>query len=47
MADTARDESDQDLAGARLGELELLHDERLAELLQDRRADLQSLVPAS
>jgi hypothetical protein len=40
VADPARDEADEYLAGARLGELDLLHDQRLAELLEYRGADL-------
>ena len=34
VADAAGDEPHEHLAGARLGEVELLHDERLAELLE-------------
>ena len=40
VADAAGGESDQDLAGARLGQLDLLHAERLAELLEHRGAHL-------
>ena len=40
MADAAGDEADQHLAGPRLGELDLLDDERLAELLEHRGAHL-------
>ena len=39
VADAAGDEPNQHLAGLRLGELELLHDERLPELLEDGGAD--------
>ena len=39
VADAARDEPHQHLAGLRLGEVDLLHDERLAERFQDRGAD--------
>ena len=46
MADAAGDEPDQDLAGARLGELDLLHGERLAELLEYRGAHLHDRLPA-
>ena len=35
VANAARDHADQDLAGARGVELELLHDERLPELVED------------
>ena len=38
VADAAGGEADQDLSRPRLGELDLLDDERLAELLEDRRA---------
>ena len=40
MADTAGHEANEHLARARLGQLDLLHDERRAELLQDGGADL-------
>ena len=39
VADAAGDEADEDLARLRLGEVELLHLERRAELLQDGGAD--------
>ena len=40
VADAAGHEADEHLARARLGELDLLHDERRAELLEDGGADL-------
>jgi hypothetical protein len=40
MADTARDQPDQHLSLARLGEIDLLHRKRLAELLEHCGADL-------
>ncbi len=40
VADAAGDEPDQHLARAGLGEVELLHDERLPELLEDRGSHL-------
>ena len=40
MADAAGDEADQHLARPRLGQLDLLDGERLAELLQHRGAHL-------
>jgi hypothetical protein len=43
VADAARDEADERLAGLRLGQVELLHLQRAAELLQHRGADLHSL----
>ena len=39
MADAAGDEADEHLAGSRLGQLDLLDDERPAELLENRSAD--------
>ena len=39
MADTARRKADEHLALLRLGEVELLDDERLTELLEDCGAD--------
>ena len=39
VADPARLEPDEHLARARLGELDVLHDERLPELLQDGGPD--------
>ena len=45
VADAAGDEADEHLARARLGELDLLHDERLAELLEYRGADLHARKP--
>ena len=50
VADAARGEPDEHLARLRLGEVELLDDERLAELLEHRCADLhvrQSLTQPS
>ncbi len=40
VADAARVEADKHLPGLRLAQVELLHDERLGEPLQDRRPDL-------
>jgi hypothetical protein len=40
VTDTAGDEPDEHLAGLRVGELELLHDERLPELLEQRGTHL-------
>jgi hypothetical protein len=40
VADAARDEPDQDLAGLRVRQVHLLDHQRLAELLQHRRAHL-------
>ena len=42
VADAARNEPDENLARLRLGEIELLHRERRAELLQHRGADLHA-----
>ena len=42
VADAARDEPDEHLAGPRLGEVELLHLERRAELLEHGGADLHA-----
>ena len=42
VADAARDEADEHLARARLRELDLLHDERPAELLEHRGANLHA-----
>ena len=39
VADAAGDEPHEHLARPRLGEVELLHDQRLGELLEQRRAD--------
>jgi hypothetical protein len=39
VAYATRLEAHEDLAAARLGEVELLHDEGLAELLKHRRPD--------
>ena len=44
MADAAGDEADQHLAGARLGQLDLLHGERLAELLEHRGPHLHRIA---
>ena len=44
VADTARDEPDEHLARPRLGELDLLHHERPAELLEHRGADLHAAI---
>jgi hypothetical protein len=40
VADAAGDEPDEDLARTGLGEVDVLHDERRAELLEDGGADL-------
>ena len=40
VADAAGDEAHEHLAGARLGQLDLAHDERLPELLEDGGSDL-------
>jgi hypothetical protein len=40
VADAARGEPHEDLTGLRLGEVDLLDDERLTELLEDGRSDL-------
>jgi hypothetical protein len=40
MADAARDEPDEHLARLRLGEIDLLHRQWCAELLEHRGADL-------
>ena len=45
VADPAGDEPHERLAGLRLGELELLDDERLTELLEHRGADLHGAQP--
>ena len=42
VADAARDEADEHLTRARLGELDLLHDERPAELLEHCGANLHA-----
>ena len=42
VADAAGDEADEHLAGLRLGEVELLDDEGLAELLEDGGTDLHA-----
>jgi hypothetical protein len=42
VADAAGVEADQHLAGPRLGQLDLLHRQRLAELLQNRGAHLHA-----
>ena len=44
MADAARHEADEHFTCPRLGELDLLHDERPTELLEHRRANLHALV---
>ncbi|TMM19648.1 MAG: GFA family protein [Actinobacteria bacterium] len=44
MADAARDQPDEHLARPRLGQLELLHLERLPEPLQHRPADLHKAI---
>ena len=44
VADAAGDEPDEDLARLRLGQLDLLHLERRAELLQHRGADLHRVA---
>jgi hypothetical protein len=44
VADTARVEPDERLALLRLGELDLLDDERLSELLEDGRSNLHSPI---
>ena len=46
VADAAGDEPDQHLAGPRLGELDLLDGERLAELLEHRGAHLHPRPPS-
>jgi hypothetical protein len=48
VADTAGDEANEGLARLRLGKVELLDDQRLAELLEHRGADLhgrQAIAP--
>ncbi len=47
MADAARDQADEHLALAGVGEVDLLHDEWLAELLQHRGSHLHPLTPRS
>ena len=47
VADAAGDEPDEHLARLRLRELDLLHDERLTELLEHRGADLHGGDPTS
>src|SRR4051812_19898164 len=47
VADAAGREPDQDLAGARLGELDLLDRERLPEALQNGRAHLHGCSSSS
>ena len=42
VTDTARAQADEDLSGLRLGKVELLDDERLAELLEHGGADPHS-----
>ena len=44
MADAAGDEADEDLTGLRLGELDLLHLQWCAELLQDCGAHLHPIA---
>jgi len=44
VAHAAGDEPDEDLAGARLGQLHLLHHERPAELLEHGGADLHAAI---
>ena len=44
MADPTRLEPDEDLAGLRLREVELLHLERLAEALENGGADLHTPI---
>ncbi len=44
VADPARDEPHEDLAGPRLGELDRLDDERAAELLEHRGTDLHGAI---
>ena len=45
VADAAGDESDERLSGARPGQLELLHDQRPAELLEQRGANPHPIPP--
>ena len=45
MADAAGDEPDEHLARLGLGQVDLLHDERLPEVLEDGGADLH-LAPS-
>ena len=48
MADAARDEAYENLAGLRLGQIDLLDLERLTELLEYRGADLHvAVLPVS
>jgi hypothetical protein len=47
VANAARDEADEDLARLRLGEVDFLYLERLAELLQHRGTDLHAGGPTS
>ncbi len=46
MADAAGDQADENLAGARLGELDILDHERLSEFLEHRGAHLHGLIIA-
>jgi hypothetical protein len=45
VADAAGDEADESLALPRFGELDLLNNERLPELLEHRRAHPHRLPP--
>jgi hypothetical protein len=45
MADATRREPDENLPGARLGQFDVLHDERLRELLEYGGTHLHACTP--